>query len=1553
MVRDKHTMTGIVLSVFVVFQASVWTVNPQKYGNSDPPVCDEASVHLNTLSPGVTVLAPSLTSESSACLLSLACTWLVTSEPGSSIFVRILKENPKPSFVGFDLDRENEVSIGIGHDPSAYNTTVARIDLTQVPHLDDGRVYFVNSSLAWVEVTAHARGPPSCVKFEMIFTQREKPGICDGNTVLCLYSSVCLPASAYCDSFVDCGDFSDQIDCKMCGNTSIPLLTPGVPQVLVYASSWTPKPAGRLNPPHTDCFWYIQAPNDSIIEINVISSNGVGPAISLGVASEKGVNEAAEKLFEVPPGLLQILYTNITSLWMVGDISPIEYYRTAVCEIKITAFTRQECGPDEFQCQNQECVAVTRRCDGEADCSMKEDEYGCGINCSFMCPEDGSCVNVDRVCDGFRNCPYSWDEFDCGRYDSPYIDLSPGETVSVTHSSDTTEDGLWLVSASSNHSRIRVEVLNLPIYEFYIDWNPNMFAGLYFGNGNRPSLNTFVRSFVNVQYQGTVSFEGPRIWILFAKLKHGRATPGRHYMTLNITEYSEKDCAVDQYSCLSGTLCINASQVCNSRVDCPEYDDEYDCGVCGADKFRCSDGSFCLEKYHVCDHYHSCYDSSDEKYCEPCGEGTIDLSSGPHSLKSIGYPGSYPPNTMCYWNFRAEPNHGVLVVFHDFQTEEFQDLLFLGNETKWLANVTGNRHPQRAALNHSNVWLSFVTDFIYEYKGFEISVEQVVSASCNEGEVACNHTDLLFCILEERVCDAKGDCPQATDEQYCGDICGETLIDVPRSQPYELTSPLYHLRQYPGDTTCLWLFRTAGSRDDKIKLDVLDFHLEQNFDFLRIGVGNDSSRGLAASLTGQTKIVGISFESDEVWLRMDTDQLVSAEGFRIALTAIDKRNFSQCVERCVLPDLDNTVICLQRDAFCNGFADCPDGGDEQGCVNVSCSSDQYLCAGKRQCVLQESICDGKFDCEFQDDEEECEIRGCPDGCECALVDAKLEVICERGWNSTTLSQLTAITAVLELTGGNKTTLDEGMFKRFGMLRTLSLRKNDISEIKLRAFAGLRNLTILDISENSIRQINGGIFSDLRLLQVLGMRHVPVHLIKAQAFEGLKNLHTLILMLGDGSVDVDDLNQKYSSDWKIEDGALTDLASLQKVYVDDHRLCCDFRSVLPSDDQCINIQLQSPLFNCGRLMPNPVLQVFMWILGCSALFGNMLVIVWRMREDSGKGSKYVHSFLVLNLAMSDFLMGVYMVIIATVDAIEKEKYYLTATQWRNSALCKAAGVISVLSSEASVFFITLISVDRYLCIVHPFSRVRLQETSVWVSVASIWLASLVAGLVPTILATGDSDIYGLSDVCIGLPLLTRPVDYTFTKDDVGGSLGNDTYLIPKPVGSRPTWAYSIVLFLGVNFMCFVAITVSYIAIFAKVKRSVRRVKLRSHKAEEIKMASKMAVIVGSDCLCWMPVIVLGILSQTSVIQIKPEAYAWLVVFVLPINSSLNPYLYTIVTAISQRRQAHLASAKSASQKPTVYSIPEMSTGRKEDSTSWTTVTPTGSVNLGYSSLDVEK
>ena len=356
-------------------------------------------------------------------------------------------------------------------------------------------------------------------------------------------------------------------------------------------------------------------------------------------------------------------------------------------------------------------------------------------------------------------------------------------------------------------------------------------------------------------------------------------------------------------------------------------------------------------------------------------------------------------------------------------------------------------------------------------------------------------------------------------------------------------------------------------------------------------------------------------------------------------------------------------------------------------------------------------------------------------------------------------------------------------------------------------------------------------------------------------------------------------------------------------MDDHRLCCEFVTAINGFEatSCVTTEAQPPLNLCGSLMRNHLLRISMWVLGVSALFGNMVVILWRVFGEK-KNEKWSHTFFVMNLAISDLMMGVYMLIIAIADLNFGENYSREANEWRSSALCKTAGAISVLSSEASVFFVTLISIDSFFSIVFPFSKVKLGKTSSNVIVSLIWVISVGLSVGPTVATGEDSEVYGLSDVCIGLPLLTKPTSYVVEESSVDSSLGADSISIPVGKGKQPAWIYSIVLFLGVNLVCFVVILACYVAIFVTVRRTGSKIRQSSHRDREIKLAIRMATIVGTDFACWMPVIIMGILSQTGMVDISPDMYAWTVVFILPINSALNPYLYTFNAKLASRKQA---------------------------------------------------
>jgi hypothetical protein len=59
------------------------------------------------------------------------------------------------------------------------------------------------------------------------------------------------------------------------------------------------------------------------------------------------------------------------------------------------------------------------------------------------------------------------------------------------------------------------------------------------------------------------------------------------------------------------------------------------------------------------------------------------------------------------------------------------------------------------------------------------------------------------------------------------------------------------------------------------------------------------------------------------------------------------------------------------------------------------------------------------------------------------------------------------------------------------------------------------------------------------------------------------------------------------------------------------------------------------------------------------------------------------------------------------------------------------------------------------------------------------------------------------------------------------------------------------------------------------------------------------VVVSDFLCWFPVGVLG-LTAYSGLPVPGEANVAVAIFVLPLNSVLNPFLYTLNVLMEKRR-----------------------------------------------------
>lgn len=68
--------------------------------------------------------------------------------------------------------------------------------------------------------------------------------------------------------------------------------------------------------------------------------------------------------------------------------------------------------------------------------------------------------------------------------------------------------------------------------------------------------------------------------------------------------------------------------------------------------------------------------------------------------------------------------------------------------------------------------------------------------------------------------------------------------------------------------------------------------------------------------------------------------------------------------------------------------------------------------------------------------------------------------------------------------------------------------------------------------------------------------------------------------------------------------------------------------------------------------------------------------------------------------------------------------------------------------------------------------------------------------------------------------------------------------------------------------------------------------------EMKVLRSLSYDVVSDTFSWIPIILIGLMAYGGV-GVSPDIYAWVIVVVLPINSALNPFIYTFSMIYRQK------------------------------------------------------
>ncbi|EDV21542.1 expressed hypothetical protein [Trichoplax adhaerens] len=409
--------------------------------------------------------------------------------------------------------------------------------------------------------------------------------------------------------------------------------------------------------------------------------------------------------------------------------------------------------------------------------------------------------------------------------------------------------------------------------------------------------------------------------------------------------------------------------------------------------------------------------------------------------------------------------------------------------------------------------------------------------------------------------------------------------------------------------------------------------------------------------------------------------------------------------------------------------------------------------------------------------------------------------------------------------------------RYGNLKKLNISGNIIEELCYQAIAKLfPNVREIDASRNKISTLQERCFRGLSSLQKLDLRKNWLGEVSRESFYGPSKLVEILT------------NRPY--------------------------FCCIIPAKILS---CKPSMISDTLSSCQHLLAHISLQFFIWLVGILAFLGNIFVIVRNLRiiraKKKNKADK-VNLFLINNLAISDFIMSIYLFIIGFANLVYSNQglYGIRSEKWLRHPLCAVSCTLMTTSSIVSVFLMVVISIDRFITIVYGLEGKKLSRFYSRLIIGIIWLGGFTFALIPSLFSInqpGNKRLYTFNSMC--MPSNYENPDYR-------------VWMIAYIVSTIIAWIITCSL---------------YIRLFIYIRdtgKAVTQATNRKAKARKDKMiALRLFIILITDLISWVPYYIVNFAGFASSDGVDVITLQFIGIFALPINSALNPYLYTLTSA----------------------------------------------------------
>ncbi|XP_078540041.1 somatostatin receptor type 3 [Lissotriton helveticus] len=302
------------------------------------------------------------------------------------------------------------------------------------------------------------------------------------------------------------------------------------------------------------------------------------------------------------------------------------------------------------------------------------------------------------------------------------------------------------------------------------------------------------------------------------------------------------------------------------------------------------------------------------------------------------------------------------------------------------------------------------------------------------------------------------------------------------------------------------------------------------------------------------------------------------------------------------------------------------------------------------------------------------------------------------------------------------------------------------------------------------------------------------------------------------------------------------------------------TLLAFDDDGNSSILGQPTITNSSMVASPatylrtILIPLVYLVVCVVgLGGNTLVIYVVLRYSV---TESVTNVYILNLALADELFMLGLPFLAVQNAVSYWPF--------GSLMCRLVMTVDGINQFTSIFCLTVMSVDRYLAVVHPVKSCRWRRPQVAKVVnASVWLLSFLVVL-PVVI---------FSDVPRGMN--TCHIEW------------------PEPAS---VWRASFIIYTSALgfFTPLLVICLCYFLIILKVRSSSRKVQVASSKRKksEQKVTRMVVIVVLVFVLCWLPFYVLNIINVVDPLPNDQSLFGlyFFVVVLSYANSCANPVIY---------------------------------------------------------------